>query len=215
MVDNYITGYKTKGRQSNPAWQRTFKAVENEVMALKGGESSMFRVVTAMTRAVSKSTVKSKDEACFQSSGGELTFSTTPVKSCSINNVSLDEIEGKKKSFTHRTMKKEYEERDDEESMNYYRFVSRAGAGPTGEPVAPQFLGIPEFMPWPLTERYCQDILQIFKPYRGTHELGSLAATGSPFRTWVAEFEAFAGDHQPGSTCPARVQADWLAHVCK
>ena len=91
IIEDYIVGYKTKGKKASKEWSELLRGIEDGLAADKGN-TPLRSVVGKQMHAIAKSRDRSKDEASFMLSGGKLTYSTVKVQCCSVTSVALDDI---------------------------------------------------------------------------------------------------------------------------
>lgn len=202
-VNGYTTGYKCKKKGGSKDWEVQFLLI-GEDLSDDRGNTPLRALVGKSMNAIAQCRDRSKDEASFMLSGGKLTFSTLPVKACSISHVSTEEIkEPKKHTWTYQSLKGKYEARalkvrEESGMLNFFTWCAKHSTKATlPTNFAPRFMGLSVIHGVPVTEPFAEEQLQLFRPYWGKH------AMRDEYTTWVEEFDAFIEEtHIHHEHCP-------------
>jgi hypothetical protein len=169
--NDYTCNYQCKGAESTAEWSKVLRILENKLLG-NAADTPLRSLVGKSMHAIAKSRDCSKDEASFILSGGQLYFTSQPVRLCSLKSLEFSDIgatKGDPRSFSFEDLRKRYEERQDHLSMNLYTWTATISQSKkTTIEVAPYFTGFKTIPTWPLEEDYAKTILQLYKPYTGT-----------------------------------------------
>jgi hypothetical protein len=169
-ANDYTCNYQCKGAESTAEWSQIFSGLVDKLFASEE-DTHVRSLVGKSMHLIAKSRDCSKDEASFSLGGGELYFTTQPVKMCSMKSVELSDIgdvSGGTKKWTFESLRKRYENRNEHLDLNLYVWSARHGTASKAQ-VAPYFTGHSNRPTFPLEEGYSKSMLQLYKPYRGAH----------------------------------------------
>jgi hypothetical protein len=166
--NDYTTNYQCKGAESTAEWSKVLRTLEDKLLA-SAHDTPVRSLVGKSMHLIAKSRDCSKDEASFLLSGGELYFTSQPVRMCSLKSLEFSDIGdtvGNPKVFSFESLRKRYEKRVDFPNTNFFTWTSQNGV--KGKEIAPHFTGYQSFPNYPLEEDYSKNILQLYKPYIGS-----------------------------------------------
>jgi hypothetical protein len=111
----YITSYNTKGNKSSSNWTQLIKSISNDMCA--GSDKRMRSVSFKFFVEIGKARSLSRDEACFQLAGGQISYNTLPVYKCSVSSFDLDDFTdvsySRHDTFKWHNIVRKYKERPD------------------------------------------------------------------------------------------------------
>ena len=167
----YTAGYSCKGAKNSEEWNKTFAACLDGVSS-KSSDASLRKLFSTFMYTVANSRDVPRDEAMFTLSGGNYTYNTRRVKSCSLNRVSLQELGGESEGvepdsrssrFNLRNILQKYRSREvQRESENLFQCTAREFK------CVPNFYGYNDKPSWPLDEDFSRAMLFLYHPHRGT-----------------------------------------------
>ena len=166
--NDYTCNYQCKGAESTAEWSKVLRVLENKLLE-NSKDTPVRSLVGKSMHAIAKSRDCSKDEASFMLSGGELYFTSQPVRLCSLKSLEFSDIgdtKGDPKVFSFESLRKRYERRVENFNVNFYQWTA-LHAQKSAKEIAPYFTGYKTTPSYPLEEDYARIILQLYKPYRG------------------------------------------------
>jgi hypothetical protein len=190
--NDYTCNYQCKGAESTSEWSKVLRTLEDKLLN-NSKDTTVRSLVGKSMHLIAKSRDCSKDEASFLLSGGELYFTSKPVRMCSLKSLEFSDIgaiNGDPKVFSFESLRKRYEKREGLRNTNFFTWTSQEGV--KGKEIAPYFTGFQSYPNYPLEEEYSKNIIQLYKPY-----FGELHHDG--FSSYTHAFIDFL---ENGSLCP-------------
>jgi hypothetical protein len=165
----YTTSYNTKGSKSSSNWKQLIKSIANDMCP--GSDKTLRSVSFKLLVEIGKARSISRDEACFQLAGGQLSYNTLPIYKCSVSSFELnyltDVSDSRHDTFKWHNIVRKYKERPDALfPVSLFIFATSYFVRKNGSCVqcVPQFFGYESKVSWPLQDEYLKGVLILHHP---------------------------------------------------
>ena len=161
IAESYACGYLTKEWKPIKFYSDMFSAVAKETLE-KNPQATQKDVFNRYAYLLCKMRPVPREESSYFGAGGEVSFNTTNVRSCSLSSVDLKAVsDSQKSSFTMFRLRKEYGARDKNmEDLTLYQFTAM------NKQCVPNFFGYNDVATWPLQEKFARSMLFLHWPHR-------------------------------------------------